>query len=50
MRYALLVCIDGDRRQCQDVEGQYAELAGFQDEMEARCVLAQASAGLVWPR
>jgi hypothetical protein len=38
MRYALLICIDEDTRQSQDVEGQYAEFTGFQEEMEARGV------------
>jgi hypothetical protein len=40
MRYALLVCIDEGREMSdEDVERQYAEFMGFQDEMEARGVM-----------
>jgi hypothetical protein len=40
MRYALLVCIDENTELSEeDVERQYAEFMGFQDEMEARGVL-----------
>ena len=40
MRYALLVCVDENKELTeQDVERQYAEFMGFQDEMEARGVL-----------
>jgi hypothetical protein len=40
MRYALLVCIDESTELTdEDVERQYAEFMGFQDEMEARGVL-----------
>jgi hypothetical protein len=40
MRYALLVCMDEDRELSDEqVERQYAEFMGFQDEMEARGVL-----------
>jgi hypothetical protein len=40
MRYALLVCIDENIELSEeDVEQQYAEFMGFQDEMEGRGVL-----------
>jgi len=40
MRYALLVCVDENTELTEeDVERQYAEFMGFQDEMEARGVL-----------
>jgi len=40
MRYALLVCIDENMELTEeDVERQYTEFMGFQDEMEARGVL-----------
>ena len=40
MRYALLVCNDESMELSEeDVERQYAEFMGFQDEMEARGVL-----------
>jgi hypothetical protein len=40
MRYALLVAVDEDVELTdEDVERQYAEFMGFQDEMEARGVL-----------
>jgi hypothetical protein len=40
MRYALLVSIDENKELTEeDVERQYAEFMGFQDEMEARGVL-----------
>jgi hypothetical protein len=40
MRYALLVCVEEDSDQTEeDIERQYAEFMGFQDEMEARGVL-----------
>ena len=40
MRYALLVCIEENTELTEeDVERQYAEFMGFQDEMEARGVL-----------
>ena len=40
MRYALLVCVEENSDQTEeDIERQYAEFMGFQDEMEARGVL-----------
>jgi hypothetical protein len=40
MRYALVVCVDENAELTEeDVERQYAEFMGFQDEMEARGVL-----------
>ena len=40
MRYALLVCVDENTELSEeDIERQYAEFMGFQDEMEARGVL-----------
>ena len=40
MRYALLVCVDENTELTEeDVERQYAEFMGFQEEMEARGVL-----------
>jgi hypothetical protein len=40
MRYALLVSIDENKELTEeDIERQYAEFMGFQDEMEARGVL-----------
>jgi hypothetical protein len=40
MRYALLVCIDEDTELTDEqVERQWTEFMGFQDEMEARGVL-----------
>ena len=40
MRYALLVCVDENAELTEeDVERQYTEFMGFQDEMEARGVL-----------
>ena len=40
MRYALLVCVDENNDLTEeDIERQYAEFMGFQDEMEARGVL-----------
>ena len=40
MRYALLVCIDESVVQSEeDVERQFGEFMGFQDEMEARGVM-----------
>jgi hypothetical protein len=40
MRYALLVSVDENTELTEhDVERQYAEFMGFQDEMEARGVL-----------
>jgi len=40
MRYALLVCIDENTELSEaDIERQYSEFMGFQDEMEARGVL-----------
>ena len=40
MRYALLVCIDENTELSDDdVERQYVEFMGFQDEMQARGVL-----------
>jgi hypothetical protein len=40
MRYALLVCVDENTELSEkDIERQYTEFMGFQDEMEARGVL-----------
>jgi hypothetical protein len=40
MRYALLVCVDENAALTEeDVERQYSEFMGFQDEMESRGVL-----------
>jgi hypothetical protein len=40
MRYALLVCIEENTELTEeDIERQYTEFMGFQDEMEARGVL-----------
>ena len=40
MRYALLVCVEENSDQTEeDIDRQYAEFMGFQDEMEARGVL-----------
>jgi hypothetical protein len=40
MRYALLLCVDENNDLTEeDIERQYAEFMGFQDEMEARGVL-----------
>jgi hypothetical protein len=40
MRYALLVCIEESAELSEeDVERQYSEFMGFQDEMQARGVL-----------
>ena len=40
MRYALLVCVDENTELSEeDMERQYTEFMGFQDEMEARGVL-----------
>jgi hypothetical protein len=40
MRYALLVCVDENTEPGEeDIERQYTEFMGFQDEMEARGVL-----------
>ena len=40
MRYALVVCVDENTELTEeDVERQYAEFMGFQEEMEARGVL-----------
>jgi hypothetical protein len=40
MRYALVVCVDENAELTEeDVERQYTEFMGFQDEMEARGVL-----------
>ena len=40
MRYALLVAVDENTELSEeDIERQYAEFMGFQDEMEARGVL-----------
>ena len=40
MRYALLVCVEEPTDLTEeDIERQYAEFMGFQDEMEARGVL-----------
>jgi hypothetical protein len=40
MRYALLVCVDEDAELSDEqVERQYSEFMGFQDEMETRGVL-----------
>ena len=39
MRYALLVCVDENTELTEeDIERQYSEFMGFQDEMEARGV------------
>jgi hypothetical protein len=44
MRYALLVSIDESRELSkEEAERQYAEFVGFQDETQARGVLAPAS-------
>jgi hypothetical protein len=40
MRYALLVCVNENTELSEeDIERQYTEFMGFQDEMEARGVL-----------
>jgi hypothetical protein len=40
MRYALLVCVDESLELTEeDIERQYAEFMGFQDELEARGAL-----------
>ena len=40
MRYALLVCVDESLELTEeDIERQYAEFMGFQDELEARRAL-----------
>ena len=40
MRYALLVCVDENTEPGEeDIERQYTEFMGFQDEMQARGVL-----------
>ena len=40
MRYALVVCVDENAELTEeDVERQYTEFMGFQDEMQARGVL-----------
>jgi hypothetical protein len=40
MRYALLVCVDETAELTEEeIERQYAEFMGFQDELEARGVL-----------
>jgi hypothetical protein len=45
MRYALLVCNEENAELSEeDVERQYAEFMGFQDEMQARGVLVSRAA------